>query len=74
MDKQQPASSLRWLNSALKLLDQVKATQSVGSRHAGIRGGVPGSNPIWGWYLRLTYPNWAAKFFADALMETEGVL
>ncbi len=74
VDKQQPASSLRWLNSALKLLDQVKATQSVGSRHAGIRGGVPGSNPIWGWYLRLTYPNWAAKFFADALMETEGVL
>ena len=67
-------SSYRWTNSALKMLDQVKGTQSLRSRHSGIRGGVPGSSPIWGWYLRLTYPNWAAKFLADALMETEVVL
>ena len=71
---QDQAASLRWTNSALKLLDQVKTTQSLHSRHDGIRGGVPGSSPVWSWYLRLTYPNWAAKFLADALMETEAAL
>jgi hypothetical protein len=35
---------------------------------------MPGSSPVWSWYLRLTYPNWAAKFLADALMETEAAL
>ena len=32
------------------------------------RGGIAGSSPIWGDYSRFEYPNWAAKFFADALM------
>ena len=27
-----------------------------------------GSLPIWGGYSRFEFPNWAAKFFADALM------
>lgn len=31
-------------------------------------GGVAGSTPIWGRYSRFEYPNWAAKFFADALI------
>ena len=67
------AMAWRWTNSACKMLDQVKATQSLGSSHAGIRGAVPGSLPVWGWYLRLAYPNWAAKFLADALMELDEV-
>ncbi len=33
-----------------------------------IRGGIRGSDPIWQRYMFLRYPNWAAKFFADALM------
>jgi hypothetical protein len=33
-----------------------------------VRGGIAGSAPIWGDYSRFEYPNWAAKFFADALM------
>jgi uncharacterized protein YyaL (SSP411 family) len=36
-----------------------------------VRGGLPGSRPIWGPYLRFRYPNWAAKFFADALLGLE---
>lgn len=32
------------------------------------RGAISGSYPIWGGYLRYTFPNWPAKFFADALM------
>jgi uncharacterized protein YyaL (SSP411 family) len=36
--------------------------------------GVPGSFPIWGQYMRFALPNWAAKFYLDALLlETEGV-
>ncbi len=31
-------------------------------------GGIAGSFPIWGRYSMFEYPNWAAKFFADALM------
>jgi hypothetical protein len=33
-----------------------------------IRGGIAGSYPIWGGYQRFAYPNWAAKFFIDALL------
>ena len=33
-----------------------------------IRGGVKGSHPINGEYMTWRYPNWAAKFFMDALM------
>lgn len=36
-----------------------------------IRGGLPGSYPIWKPYLRFRYPNWATKFFADALLRLE---
>ena len=31
-------------------------------------GGIAGSVPIWGRYSMFEFPNWAAKFFADALM------
>lgn len=58
----------RYLNAALKLNDAVKATQSLHSIHGGIRGGVKGSQPIFGRYTRFTFVNWGAKFLADALM------
>lgn len=32
-----------------------------------LRGGVPGSWPVWGSYGRLQTLNWATKFFIDAL-------
>ena len=34
----------------------------------GVRGGLPGSYPLSGGYMQHRYPNWAAKFFMDALM------
>jgi len=64
----------RLLNAALKIIDQVKMTQKMDSRNPGIRGGIPGSYPLWGNYLRFSYPNWAAKFFADAIMLQETVI
>lgn len=64
----------RFLNAALKLIDQVKAAQSLRAINPGVRGGVAGSYPIWGGYTRFGYPNWAAKFLADALMLSGQVL
>jgi hypothetical protein len=34
----------------------------------GLRGAVAGSAPLWGDYMRMRYPNWAAKYHCDALM------
>ena len=35
------------------------------------RGGIKGSHPIWGGYDPFRYPNWAAKFFVDALLASD---
>ncbi len=32
------------------------------------QGAIPGSFPIWGRYEPFAFPNWASKFFADALL------
>ncbi len=64
-------NDVRFLNAARRLIDFVKARQSLGSRNLGIRGGLPGSYPIWGKYIPYGYPNWAAKFFVDALLLME---
>jgi hypothetical protein len=44
------------------------AVQDISARDPGIRGGIPGSYPRGGGYMTHRYPNWAAKFFMDALM------
>ena len=64
----------RFLNGALKLNDYVKSTQDLKSNNPGIRGGIKGSQPIWGRYIFYSYPNWAAKFFIDALMLEDKLL
>ncbi|NNF29671.1 MAG: hypothetical protein HKN73_20780 [Gemmatimonadetes bacterium] len=58
----------RWGNAARRLIDDVCARQLGPVRAAGIRGAVPGSYPCWGGYNPLSFPNWATKFFADALL------
>ena len=42
--------------------------QNVTAADAGVRGAMPGSHPLRGGYMKNRYPNWAAKFFMDALM------
>lgn len=64
----------RFLNAALKIIDQVKATQSLDSPNPGIKGGIAGSYPIWGGYSSYSYPNWPPKFFADAIMLQEEIM
>ena len=35
---------------------------------ANVDGAIPGSYPIWGTYQKFAFPNWATKFFIDALL------
>ena len=58
----------RLVNAAFKAIDLVKVAQPMDVPEPGIRGGIPGSDPIWGDYLHLAVPNWSAKYFIDALL------
>lgn len=64
----------RLLNAALKIIDQLKQKQNIDSPNEGIKGAIPGSNPIWGKYFKYYYPNWATNFFADAIMLQESIM
>jgi len=55
-------------DAAWRAIAYVKRTQRLEDNDPVVRGAIPGSAPIWGAYSRFEYPNWAAKFFADALM------
>lgn len=44
------------------------STQDVTTTNDGVRGGVAGSYPLQGGYMKNRYPNPAAKFFMDSLM------
>ncbi len=58
----------RYLSAGRRILGTVAATQQVDTAWAPIQGAIAGSRPIWAPYLRWRYPNWAVKFFLDALL------
>ena len=58
----------KFLDAAKKSNYYMKTIQNLNSSNPGIKGGIPGAFPIYGWYAPFCFPNWAAKFFADALM------
>lgn len=58
----------RYLNLALHLVDDLKKHQYLGNASPDFRGAVKGSFPIYGRYAPLQFPNWATKFFIDALL------
>lgn len=60
-----------FLKAARSAVEQVKSYQNLSSLNPGIRGAIAGSKPIWGGYITYAYPNWAAKFFIDALLLLE---
>jgi len=62
------------LSAACKAIDLVKRAQTMSSADPGIRGGIPGSDPVWGGYIYLGVPNWAAKYYIDALIEKQVAL
>jgi hypothetical protein len=51
-----------------KLTGFVKATQVLCCENNGIKGAIAGSYPIIGDYMVAGYPNWATKYYIDALM------
>ena len=59
---------VEFIHHARLALAYLKRHHRITVRDAVIRGGLAGSNPIWGSYERFCYPAWAAKFFADAVM------
>lgn len=61
------SGDVRFLNAAFKAIDEVKRAQTLVQANGGIRGGIPGSWPIAGEYIEFAMPNWAVKFFIDAL-------
>jgi rhamnogalacturonyl hydrolase YesR len=54
----------------LPVVEFTKRTQKLAAAGAE-SGGIKGSHPVNGGYHPWQYPNWAAKFFADALMMAE---
>ncbi|HEX7325585.1 MAG TPA: hypothetical protein VF292_09575 [Rhodanobacteraceae bacterium] len=57
-----------WLPAAESANRFNLSVQDLVAADAGVRGGLPGSYPHGGGYMRNRYPNWAAKFCMDALM------
>jgi hypothetical protein len=58
---------LRYLNASLKILDRVSLLIPCYT-FIKRKGGVPGSYPFWGKYMIFRQPNWATKFFIDAIL------
>ena len=65
---------LSFRGAAVRTLTLLKRTQDCAAGNRGVRGAIKGSHPIWGRYLFGTYPNWATKFFMDALLMEELVI
>ena len=58
----------KYRDATSRVLAFVKKTQRLADANADAVGAIKGSHPIDGGYHPWQYPNWAAKFYADALM------
>ncbi|MFD1600100.1 prenyltransferase/squalene oxidase repeat-containing protein [Halobellus rarus] len=56
-----------YADAARQAIQELKLAQPLDGA-APIRGGLAGSKPVWGPYMRLRYPNWAPKFLVDAIL------
>ena len=57
----------RYRDGVRRVNDYLLAHHDIRNPDPRLRGGVPGSWPVWGDYGRLTILNWATKFLVDAL-------
>jgi hypothetical protein len=64
----------RYVNAMLKLNDFVLGLVDLDAPWPEVRGGVSGSYPVWGPYMRFRLPSWAAKFTLDAILVEEDVM
>lgn len=51
-----------------EIISATKQTQLIDTTLIDIKGAIAGTYPLSHGYVRNGYPNWAAKFFADALL------
>jgi len=57
-----------FLAPADRVMSFVKATQRLDGEDSNVLGAIAGSYPILGGYMTGGYPNWATKYFIDALL------
>lgn len=57
-----------WRGYTERCVEFVQSTQDISNIDPNRRGGIAGSWPRSGGYMQWRYPNWAAKFFMDAIM------
>jgi uncharacterized protein YyaL (SSP411 family) len=67
-------NSRGYFNVGAAINEYLKSKQNVSTNNLNIRGAIAGSYPIWGEYSHFNYPNWAAKFFVDALLLEEEII
>lgn len=60
-----------WRDYAVRCVEFVQSSQDLANTEPNVRGGIAGSWPRGGGYMQWRYPNWAAKFFMDAVMLSE---
>ena len=58
----------RYQNAVIKATNYVMACQDIQIQNPNVRGAIAGSFPLWGGYAPFSYPNWATKFFIDAMV------
>lgn len=54
--------------TAMGLIEDVARIQDIESPFRESKGAIAGSQPIWRGYCPLTFINWGAKFYLDALL------
>ena len=57
-----------YLDAANLMVDYLKGVQCLESSDENVVGGIAGSYPMLGGYMTAGYPNWATKYFLDAVM------
>ena len=58
----------RYQHAVIKATNYVMACQDIQIKNPNVRGAIAGSFPLWGGYAPFSYPNWATKFFIDAMV------
>jgi hypothetical protein len=64
----QITGNLHYIKIAEIIIKALKRTQLINEKYPNISGAISGSYPIYRGYMPNCFPNWAAKFFADALI------
>jgi uncharacterized protein YyaL (SSP411 family) len=66
-------NDIRFINAASGLIDNLGMTQPQKDTFFLKSGGLKGSDPYFGKYMSFRQPNWATKFYIDALLLEENV-